>query len=858
MGIYTETMRYALITKIKTLLRYLFIPILLTLFSIVFFLVYRNIKIITINEFNNEQLILARTASMGITSFFKDSEADLLFLTSLEDVINATENSEKILQDYFLAHGDILAAITRIDSSGKILSTYPSNQSVIGNDISYQDHVKQVLKTQKPVISDVFMAVQGYLSIAYHFPVFKDSTFEGSLAILIPMNKLGKLYLGNIKTRGTSQTWLLSENGTEIFCSEEEHTGRSFLDNAQYEDEAQKLLATIGSDSSGIIKNFHDTRDSIGKSLVDEQYITFYRTPLGNTYWTILISSREADIYNALTRFRNHSFIAFFLLLIALAFYFYSLVKVRNVLIEVSRRRKAEETLQKSEEKFRKLFEDHSAIKLLIDPTTSQIIDANKSASRFYGWSQEELRQMTINQINTLPKEELNTQIKNLLQKGNIRFEFRHRLKNREIRDVEVFSSKIEIENRTVFHSVIHDITERKKAEQALIIAKEQAEENNNLKSAFLQNMSHEIRTPMNAIMGFSSLMADFYNNKPQLEQFSAIINQSCNNLLKIIEDILDIAKIESGQLPIKKETFKLNDLFDELHSFFNVYKQHIDKQHIEFTLKPFPEPNNTIVTDKGKLQQILTNLISNAFKFTNKGKIEVGCKVVNGQTLEFFVHDTGSGIPHEKQDAIFERFTQLHYDQKNTYGGTGLGLSIVKGLLNLLDGKIWLISEQEDSASGKAGRTTFYFTIPYVNGKNEKTEKLSEADEKSYNFGKQTILLVEDNLANTLLIKKILSETELILLHTEYGEEAVKLAQSKRPALVLMDIGLPDINGYEATKKIKASVPGIKVIAQTAYVSEDDKTKAFNAGCDDFVGKPLAKKQLLTVINKHLNGKEE
>lgn len=855
MGKYTETMYYSLITKIKTLHRYLFIPVLLLLFSIVFFLVYRNIRIRTIHEFNNEQLILATTASMGITTFFKDSEADLSFLSVIDEVVNATDDGKKILENYLDAHGDILAAITRIDSSGKILTTYPVNQSVIGNDISYQDHVKKVMETHQPVISDVFMSVQGYLSIAYHVPVFKDSTFVGSLAILIPMNALGKLYLGNIKTRGTGQTWLLSENGTEIYCSIEKHTGRTFLDNSLHK-EAENLMAKISSDSSGVIKNFHDTGDMPTKSMASEQYITFYRTPLGNTYWTILISSREADIFNALTRFRNHSFIAFFLLLIALAFYFYSLAKVRNVLKVEGQRREAEKTLLKSEEKFRKLFEDHSAIKLLIDPKTSQIIDANKSASKFYGWSREELRQMTIDEINTLPKKDLNAQIANLKQKGSIRTEFRHRLKNKEIRDVEVFSSNVEIDGKTVFHSVIHDITQRKKDSKALIVAKEQAEESNHLKTAFLQNMSHEIRTPMNAIMGFSSLLPHSYNDKDQLTQYSEIINQSSKNLLSIIDDILEIAKIESGQLPVSNEAFSLNEMFTEIKPLFKEYQRQLNKPQLQFELKTCDCKVDTIISDKGKLRQIMINLISNAYKFTDEGIIEGGFTTVSDSTIEFYVRDTGIGIPSDKQNAIFERFTQLHTEKKKQYGGTGLGLSIVKGLLDLMGGTIRLESVKENHSEGQSGGSTFYFTIPYKKAEVRQAELKTKFNEIDYQFNKQSVLLVEDNFANTRLIQKMLADTGLKLLHTEYGQEAVEIATSELPALVLMDIGLPDISGYEAARMIKSVAPGITIIAQTAYVSDDDKVKAFDAGCDDFVGKPLTKDQLLAVMSKYLNGK--
>ena len=847
-------MNYLLITKIKSFYRYLFIPVLLTLFSIVFFLVYRNIKLTTINEFNNEQLILAQTASMGITSFFKDSEADLKFLAKLEDVIRVTDSSKEILQGYYNEHSSILAAITRIDSTGRILSTFPEKPSVIGNDISYQDHVKQVLRTHQPVISDVFMSVQGYLSIAYHVPVYSGSSFMGSLAILIPIDELGKQYLGNIKTQGTGETWLLSENGTEIYCSVKEHTGRTFINDTQQE-LSKQLMSNITLDSSGIFKSYHSAETSYGEALIEEQYVTFYRTSLGNTYWTILISSHEADIFNALTRFRNHSFIAFFLLLLALAFYFYSLAKVRNVLKVEAKRRETEHILQKSEEKFRKLFEDHSAIKILVDPETSQIIDANKSASKFYGWSREELRNMTIYEINPLSDENIKKETENLKKKGSIRYELKHRLKNNEIRDVEVFSSSVEIDNKIVFHSIIHDITQRKKAASALVIAKEQAEESNRLKTAFLHNMSHEIRTPMNAIIGFSSLLPHSYNNKEQLIQYSDIINQSSNNLLSIIDDILEFAKIESGQLPLFNEAFSLNELFSELEIFFKEYQHQINKPHIHFNLKTCSCLTDTIVTDKGKLRQILINLIGNAYKFTDEGTIEGGCSIVDEKNIEFYVRDTGIGIPVDKQQAIFERFTQVHTDKKKQYGGTGLGLSIVKGLLDLLGGgTIRLESEQKDHSKGQIGGTTFYFSIPYHQAEVKPANKNANANGKEYQFNNETILLVEDNFANTRLIQKILDDTGLKLVCTEYGEEGVDIACSQMPSLVLMDIGLPDISGYEATRRIKSVAPGIKVIAQTAYVSDDDKVKAFEAGCDDFVGKPLTREQLLAVINKHLN----
>jgi CheY-like chemotaxis protein len=345
------------------------------------------------------------------------------------------------------------------------------------------------------------------------------------------------------------------------------------------------------------------------------------------------------------------------------------------------------------------------------------------------------------------------------------------------------------------------------------------------------------------------------YNNKPKLEKFSEIINQRCTDLLEIINDILDIAKIESGQLPVNKEDCDLGEMFAELTSFFIEHQKRNGKQHIEFRLLNQNKNSfNTIVTDRVKLKQVFINLISNAFKFTENGKIEGGCKFDEKSNLVFYVSDTGTGIPPDKYDMVFERFAQIRNSKNQAIGGTGLGLPIVKGLIGLLGGKIWLDSKVEDLNAGKTGGTTFYFSIPYGISKsaNQVTQPISETH--IYCFVDKTILIVEDDYFNAEFIKETLSKTGITILHTKYGEEAIRIAQSQLLDLVLMDIRLPDINGYEATRQIKLVKPDLHVIAQTAFASHDDKKKAFDAGCIDYISKPLKMNILLSMISKYLH----
>jgi hypothetical protein len=378
--------------------------------------------------------------------------------------------------------------------------------------------------------------------------------------------------------------------------------------------------------------------------------------------------------------------------------------------------------------------------------------------------------------------------------------------------------------------------------------AKERAEQSDRLKTAFLQNMSHEIRTPMNAIMGFSDLLADQFDNKPKLEKYAQIINRRCADLLDIINEILDLAKIESGQLSVNIEECKLVPLFSEISIFFKEHQKRQGKQHIGFTIQAHDEASKMVIlTDKVKLTQIFINLVGNAFKFTDKGEIKAGCKLDENNRLLFYVSDTGIGIPPEKKHYIFERFAQLEQIPNRLYGGTGIGLSIVKGLIDLLGGRIWLESEL-------AKGTTFYFSFPYKTAASlSHGQILNEAPEK-YNFSNKTILIVEDDTYNADYLKEILDSTGCTIIHSSYGNEAVQISKSRKLDLVLMDIRLPDIDGYEATRLIKKYKPDLKIIAQTAYATHDDKEKAIDAGCNDFISKPVKRDILLSMIHKQLS----
>ncbi|MFN8258215.1 MAG: ATP-binding protein, partial [Bacteroidales bacterium] len=415
----------------------------------------------------------------------------------------------------------------------------------------------------------------------------------------------------------------------------------------------------------------------------------------------------------------------------------------------------------------------------------------------------------------------------------------------RKLAEIMLKEKNKEIEARNAEY--LHLNEKLLKATEDLILAKNKAEESDRMKTSFLQNMSHEIRTPMNAIMGFSSLLTSQYNNRHKLEQYSDIINNRCKDLLEIINDILDIAKIESGQFAVNEEECNLHQLNAELLTFFGEHQIRAGKGHIHFTLKSFEDDSETIVmADKGKLKQIFINLIGNAFKFTDKGKIEGGY-IIEDKHIKFYISDTGIGIPDDKKDYIFERFAQINQSGNRLYGGTGLGLAIVKGLVNLLGGKVSV-----DSELGKG--STFYFTIPYKPIHHEKKHMNASEKDEELRFNGIKILIVEDDRYNAQYLQEILTEANFIVYCTAFGKEALPIITENKIPIVLMDIRLPDINGYQVTNTIKEVFPDTIIIAQTAYAAPEDKTRALESGCNDYISKPIKKELLLNMIKKHLN----
>jgi PAS domain S-box-containing protein len=521
--------------------------------------------------------------------------------------------------------------------------------------------------------------------------------------------------------------------------------------------------------------------------------------------------------------------------------------------INISKRRLYELSLGRSEQKFRDIAE-------LLPQTIFEcdlhgnLTFANKQAFEMFDCTSEEFgRGINITHL-FLPeeKEHIKADLA-LIQKGKTADNplYIARRKDGTTFPFEVHSSVYYENGKPAgLRGIGINITKQKEVEQELINAREKAEQSDKLKSAFLSNMSHEIRTPLNAIIGFSSLLSDEGTTIEQRLEYKKYILNSSEYLLNLVNDIIDHSRIEAGQLEIIHSEFNLFEVMKELYLNFKSQQKNKLKEHIHFIYENLDETEHIIVmADPVRIKQIVGNLLDNAFKFTDQGSIRFGYTLQKNEQLLITVKDTGIGIGEEDKLLVFRRFYKLCSDNDKLYGGSGLGLSICKNLISLMKGNIWLESEKGIGSS-------FFVNIP-VKVKKYKQVVVSSSSGKymaNHYWPNKIILVAEDEISNFELIKALLKNTGSEILHAKNGKEAVDLALNNTVDVILMDIQMPVLNGYEAIAAIKHEKPDIPIIAQTAYAMAGEKEEILQAGSDAYLAKPIDKVVLLDTIQLLLN----
>jgi len=489
----------------------------------------------------------------------------------------------------------------------------------------------------------------------------------------------------------------------------------------------------------------------------------------------------------------------------------------------------------------------------MFDPDTLMLLQVNKGARHNLQYSMEELKKMTTVDIKPDYSPEYFKNLIQPLREGKlpfVLFQTRHQRKDGTIYPIEVRLQLVKTENTAIFVGIIQDITERNKAEDLLKKAKEDAEHASLAKSQFVANMSHELRTPLNAILGFSQIMANSDNLTPKQQENIKIINRSGDHLLSLIDDVLNISKIEAGKIVLQKVDFDLLKLLDELGPLF---QDKLLKKNLTLDFEYNGNIPKRIHADKTKIRQILVNLINNAIKFTTKGGIILRLWLPqtfkSNLMLAFEIEDTGCGIAKNDLDNVFHTFVQTSSGLKSEEGA-GLGLAISRQFIQLMGGDIHVESILDKGS-------TFKFNI-VVNQPKTTTEepKKPKIISLEHDDEQHKILVVDDDPLNRLILVELLTPFGFEIKEAENGKIALDLCQQWKPHLIFMDMRMPVMDGFEASRAIKKILDHIIIIAITASVFEDKKEQIFEAGCDEFISKPFYHTNIFEIIQRYLDVK--
>ncbi len=522
---------------------------------------------------------------------------------------------------------------------------------------------------------------------------------------------------------------------------------------------------------------------------------------------------------------------------------------------------------QEALQKFNKLFKNNPALMAVTTVTDGKFVEVNKSFLDKLGYSEDEIIGCNSREIDLFLKPEIHKiAVKKLQKKGSINnIGLKVKRKNGEILDGLFSGEIIESQGKKYFLTVMTDITEQKKAEKELVKINKKLQESidkankmaaeakkaNQLKSQFLANMSHEIRTPLNIIMGYTEeLNKEFHGEKSS--RYIESIKSAGESLLNQVNDILDMSKIESGMINLNYEYIDLKDLFFKMQSIF---KKRVEKKNLDFNLEIDSLPA-LVKIDESKFRQILINLLDNAVKFTKEGFVSlkvVSSKVIDSNNkeklnLKIIIEDSGIGIKDGKITEIFDAFSQQNGQSTREYGGTGLGLTITKKLVDLMGGKIDVKSNE-----GRGSKFMINFKKLDYRSRDKKKRKVKN---EGYDFSDAKILVVDDEELNRELIKIKLYDKNIKIVEAENGSEAVKMAEEEKPDLIIMDLKMPVMDGYQALEKIKSLKlfeKDFPIIALTAAATDDEQKMSKESGFSDFISKPLVEGRLYEILVKYL-----
>jgi len=834
----------------------LFVVILL-IFAIALVAIYRDVKLQTIQELNTRQMVHARQASQGIRNHMEYIISTLNLLARLPPIIEMDDYGKRIVNVYQGSHADEVKGVTRVDARGRIVYTVPQAGDAIGRDISYQEHVREIMKTRKVVISDVFMAVQGFRTIAVHVPVTRNGAFDGSLAFLFSFDRIAHRHIENIRIGNSGYAWVISQKGFEISCPVPGHVGRSVYDTSREDPEIIAMANEMLKGKEGVTTyHFHRIRDSKLENVL--KHAVYKPIPIGNTFWSIVVATPEDEVLIAMSGFRSR------FLLITLALFFFStiftylLVRSQIIIREQKKREPIVKALQESEESFRRIFDESSDPILLLKENSFS--ECNQAALTLLGNIPRDIlirstpadisppRQPDGSPSATASEE----RIKAAYASGYQRFEWVYLKADGTELFVDVSLTPIVIRGEKILHVAWRDITERKRAEEEQERLRSQLMQAHKMESVgrLAGGVAHDFNNILQTILGYAEMALMRVGAADPLRHNLQQILQAGRKSADLTRQLLAFARKQV----MNPRILDLNDIIPGMFQML----QRLIGEHIDLVWMPGHKLWN-LKMDPSQIDQILANLVVNArdaIDGSGRITIETGNRVVDreycsgllecapGDYVTLTVSDNGCGINLENITNIFEPF----FTTKGLGQGTGLGLATVYGIVKQNDG---FISVRSEPAKG----ATFTIHLPRVAG--EATKVPVESQDRSLLKGSETILLVEDNEVVLELCLHLLQGLGYKVLSARTPGEAIRTAGEYSGAidLLITDVIMPEINGKELANRLGAVRQGLRCLFMSGYMADVIANHGVLEQGVLFLQKPFTMKSLAEKVREALQG---
>ena len=821
------------------------------------FAVYNDVKKETIKQLNDRQLSHAKQAAKGIESFFNNHLSMLTYLSKTDSIIDLDDRGKALIRLFYSNNSAEINGITRVDAKGRITYTFPYDHKSIGADISSQDHVQEIMRTHKPVVSDVFTAVQGFRCVAFHVPVFKGKDYDGTIAILIPFDHISRKYLEDIKIGENGYAWLISRKGVELYCPVPGHIGKTVYETSGNFPSVISMAEEMMKGKQGITTYRYDRiRDAVTD--IEEKHAVYLPIPILNTYWSIVVATPEDEVLALMKSFRNSWFLIIGVLILASILLSYYLIKAWTIVSEEEKRKRAEEALRKSEEKYRAIIENMQEGYHEVD-IKGNFTFFNESMCKIIGYEREELLGMNNRQY----ADEENTRKVYQVYNGVYRtgkpvknFEWQIIRKDGDRRDIDVSISLIrDAEGHpTGFRGIVRDTTDRKRAEEEKRSLQERLQRAEKMEALGILagGVAHDLNNVLGIVIGYAELLLMDADKSSSIRPILVNIVNGGQRAAAIVQDLLTLARRGvSG-----REVLNLNKIIADCQQ--SPEFKNLSSYHSAVRIKADLEPDLLNISGSSvHLGKTLFNLVSNASEAMPRGgvltiktanqyldrPIQGYDEVREGDYVVLSVSDTGEGIQAADLKRIFEPF----YTKKVMgRSGTGLGLAVVWGTVKDHNGYINVQSEE-----GKGSIFTLYFPVT-----REGISAEAVAMSISEYMGKgESILIVDDVKEQGDLATGMLQKLNYSVESASSGEEAVAYLKEHNVDLMVLDMIMdPGMDGLDTYRKVLEIHPKQKAIIVSGFSETDRVITAQALGAGAYIRKPYIIEKLGLAVRTELD----